>query len=117
VERRRRAAAALGLAIALLALACSRNPVLGEWDLDRGASSRGAVLAAEATDLAALSLRGDAIVAKGTEIPVTWAVEGQVARAVRGDGRGEHRVELLPDGRLQVELPIGVTAVYRRAGS
>jgi hypothetical protein len=110
--------AAIGLALTWLAvLACSRNPVLGEWELDRGASSRGAVLAADAADLAALSLRGDALVAGGTEIPVTWAVEGQVARAVRGDGRGEHRVELLPDGRLQVELPIGVTAFYRRAGS
>jgi hypothetical protein len=110
----RTAAALAGLA---LLAACGRNPVLGDWELDREVSSRGAVLAAEATDLGTLSLRSDAIVAKDTEIPVTWTVEGQVARAVRGDGRGEHRMELLPDGRLRVELPIGVTAVYRRAGS
>jgi hypothetical protein len=104
-------------AAVLAAAACGRNPVLGDWELDRGETPRGAVLAVEATDLATLSLRGDAIVAKGTEIPVTWTLEGQVARAVRGDGRGEHHVELLADGRLRVELPIGVTAVYRRAGS
>jgi hypothetical protein len=101
----------------MLLVACSRNPVLGDWELDRGLTSRGGVLAAEAAGLAALSLHGDAIVMKDLEIPVTWTVERQVARAVRGDGRGEHRVELLPDGRLQVELPIGVTAVYKRAGS
>jgi hypothetical protein len=112
-----RRAAAAALAVALLAPACGRNPVLGEWEIDRAASSRGAVLAAEATDLASLSLQADAIVARDTEIPVTWTLEGPVARAVRGDGRGEHRVELLPDGRLEVALPIGVTAVYRRAGS
>jgi hypothetical protein len=105
------------LALALLVAGCSRNPVLGDWEIDRTQSSRGAVAAAEAAELAALSLRGDAIVAKGVEIPVTWTVEGQVARAARADGHGEHRLELLPDGRLQVELPIGVTAVYRRAGS
>jgi hypothetical protein len=111
-----RTAALAGVAAALFALACSRNPVLGEWEIDGTASSRGAVLAAEAADLASPSLRSDAIVAKDTVIPVAWTVEGSVARAVRGDGRGEHRVELLPDGRLRVELPIGVTAVYRRAG-
>jgi hypothetical protein len=48
---------------------------------------------------------------------VTWEVEGDVARAVRRDGRGEHRIEALPDGRIRVELPIGVSAVYRRAGA
>jgi hypothetical protein len=105
------AAAALALA------ACGRNPVLGEWELDREATSRGAVLAAEATGLAAPSLRASSIAAKDAEIPVTWSVEGDVARALRDDGRGEHRFERLPDGRIRVELPIGVSAVYRRAGS
>jgi hypothetical protein len=108
---------AVGIALALLGGACGRNPVLGDWEIDPSASSRRAVLAAEAADLGRLSLRGDAIVAGDTEIPVAWTVEGPVARAVRGDGRGEHRAELLPDGRLRVELPIGVTAVYHRAGS
>jgi hypothetical protein len=101
------------------AAACSRpepNPVLGDWVIDRAESSRGAVLAAEATDLAAVTLRRDAIVAKGVEIPVTWAVEGDTVRALRGDGRGEHVVHVLPDGRIRVELPIGVTAVYAKAG-
>jgi hypothetical protein len=38
-------------------------------------------------------------------------------RIVRGDGRGEHVVEVLPDDRIRVDLPIGVTAVCRRVGS
>ena len=109
--------AVLLLAAAFVAAACGRNPLLGAWELDRGETSRGAVLAVDATDLATLTFEGDAIVAPGTKIPATYVVEGDVVRVVRGDGRGEHRVEVLPDGRLRVELPIGVTAVYRRAGS
>jgi len=117
VPRRAARAGLAWLALALALAGCGRNPALGDWVIDRDESSRGAVLAAEAAELETLSLRSDAIVAKGAEIPVTWEVEGPVARAVRGDGRGEHRVEVLPDGRLRVELPIGVTAVYERAGS
>jgi hypothetical protein len=105
------------LAAAVAAVACGRNPILGEWELDRDATTQGAVLAVEVTDLATLRFEGDAIVSPGTRIPVTYVVKGDVIRVVRGDGRGEHRVELLPDGRLQAGLPIGVTAVYRRAGS
>jgi hypothetical protein len=108
---------ALLLAAALGVAACGRNPVLGDWELDRGETSPGAVLAVDATQLAALRLERDAIAAGDTTIPVAYVVEGDVVRAVRGDGRGEHRLELLPDGRLRVELPVGVTAVYRRAGS
>ena len=105
------------LAAVLAAGACGRNPVLGEWELDRDATSRGVVLAVEATELATLRFEGDAVVSPGTRIPVTYVVEGDVIRVVREDGRGEHRVELLADGHLQAELPIGVTAVYRRVGS
>lgn len=109
-----------GLLAAALAIGCGRggsNPILGDWEIDRGETRRGAVLAAEATDLATVTFRRDAIAAKGVEIPVTYAVEEGRVRAVRGDGRGEHVVELLPDGRIRVALPIGVEAVYRRAGS
>jgi len=35
---------------------------------------------------------------------------------IRGDGRGEHLIELLPDDKIRIELPIGVSAVYRRVG-
>ena len=115
--RRARSAAVCLLAAALAAAACSRNPILGDWELDRGETSRGAVLAVEVTELTTLRFESDAIEAPGTTIPVSYVVEGDVVRVVRGDGRGEHRVELLPDGRLRVELPIGVTAVYKRAGS
>ena len=50
-------------------------------------------------------------------IPVTYIVEEKRVRAIREDGRGEHAIELLPDGRIRVALPIGVEAVYVRAGS
>lgn len=106
-------------AVALfLAAACGqRNPVLGAWELDRDETSHGAVLAAEATELTTLRFESGSIASPGTEIPVTYVFEEGVVRAVRGDGRGEHRIEVLPDGRIRVELPIGVAAVYRRAGS
>jgi hypothetical protein len=35
---------------------------------------------------------------------------------VRADGRGEHRVEVIGEDHIRVELPIGVSAVYKRAG-
>jgi hypothetical protein len=109
------------LAAALLvvaAVACGpRNPVLGDWEIDRDDNSRGVLLAAEAADLTALRFESAAITSPGTEIAVSYVREGDVVRVLRGDGRGEHRVELLPDGRIRVELPIGVTAAYRRAGS
>lgn len=114
---------ARGVAIAAaawIAAACDgagRNPVLGDWVIDRDQTRDGAVIAAEVTDLAEISLRRESIAAKDTEIPVSWIVEDGRVRAVRGDGRGEHAIEVLPEGRIRVELPIGVTAVYRRKGS
>lgn len=102
---------------ALAATACDRiggNPVLGDWIVDRDQNRAGTVIAVEATDLAELSFRSGSIVAEDTEIPVTWAVEEHRVRAIRGDGRGEHGIDVLPDQRIRVELPIGVTAVYRR---
>ena len=109
------ATAAMALAIA----ACGRlgNPVLGDWELDRDETSASAALAAELTDLATVTFRDDAIVAGDSVIPVTWVVEEKRVRAIRADGRGEHAIELLPDGRIRVSLPIGVEAVYARAGS
>jgi hypothetical protein len=104
-------------AAALAAWACGRNPVLGDWELDRDENARGVNLAVEAAELATLSFDRDAVDASGTEIAVSYLVEGDVVRVIRGDGRGEHRVECLPDGRIRVELPIGVAAVYRRVGS
>jgi hypothetical protein len=106
------------LAVALLlAGACGRNLLLGGWEIDRDDNARGVLLAADAAELATLRFESDGVAAPGVEIPVSYVAEGEVVRVVRGDGRGEHRVELLPDGRIRVELPIGITAVYRRAGS
>jgi hypothetical protein len=97
--------------------ACSRNPVLGDWEIDRDDNTRGALLAVEVAEMETLRFEADAVASPGTEIPVRYVVEDDVVRVVRGDGRGEHRVERLPDGRIRVELPIGVTAVYRRPES
>lgn len=103
------------LTLLLLAAACGRNPVLGAWEIDRDDNARGVLLAVDAAELATLRFESGAIAAPGVEIPVSYVVEDDVVRVVRGDGRGEHRVEVLPDGRLRVDLPIGVTAVYRPA--
>lgn len=106
------------LAAALLAAGCGQsNPLLGDWEIDRDDNRRGVLLAVEASELEALAFESDAVESPGTTIPVSYVVEEPVVRVVRGDGRGEHRVELLEDGRIRVDLPIGVTAVYRPAGS
>jgi hypothetical protein len=102
------------LAAALLVIACGRNPVLGDWEIDRDDNRQGVLLAADAAELATLRFEGDSIEVPGSVITVSYVVEKELVRVVRADGRGEHRVELLPDGRIRVELPIGVTAVYRR---
>jgi hypothetical protein len=106
-----------GVAAVLLVSACGRNPVLGDWEVDPDDNARGVLLAVEAAELETLSFGGSSIASPGTEIPVSYVVEGDVVRVVRGDGRGEHRVDVLVDGRIRVELPIGVTAVYRPARS
>lgn len=104
------------LALLGVAVACSRNPVLGDWEIDRDDNASSVLLAVDTTELQTLSFENDSIASPGTQIPVSYVMEEGVVRVVRGDGRGEHRVEVLPDGRIRVELPIGVTAVYRRSG-
>ena len=108
---------ALGAAVLCLALACGpANPVHGDWELDRGETTPGAVAAVQATDLAKLHFDRGGATSGDTKIPGSWVVEEGVVRLVRTDGRGEHRIVVRSDDRIEVELPIGVTAVYRRAG-
>lgn len=102
---------------ALVAAACGRNPLLGAWELDRDENPRGVVLAVEAAELASLRFESAALEVPGLSLPVRYELEGDVVRVLREDGRGEHRVERLPDGRIRAELPIGLDAVYRRASS
>jgi hypothetical protein len=105
----------VSLAAAALLAACGpANPVLGDWELDRDATRYGAVLAAELAQLDRLSFGREGVVAGDTEIPGEYVVEETRVRFVRADGRGEHAIEVLPDERIRVELPIGVVAVYRR---
>jgi hypothetical protein len=106
---------AFALALALLCAGCSRNPVLGDWELDRSETSQGVVLAVQAAGLETLSFDRGGARSGDTEIPGEWIVEEGRVRLVREDGNGEHPIEVLGDDRIRVELPIGVTAVYRRA--
>jgi len=108
-------------AVLLVAMACSdevtKNPVLGAWVVDPGQTGRGAIRATETTGMDSLTFRPEAIASKESEIAVRYVVEEGRVRAVREDGRGEHLIELLPDERIRIALPIGVTAVYRKAGT
>jgi hypothetical protein len=104
------------LAAAALLVACgASNPVLGEWELDRDETRYGAVLAAELAQLDQLSFGSESVVAGDVEISGSYVVEEERVRFVRSDGRGEHAIEILSDERIRVELPIGISAVYRRA--
>jgi hypothetical protein len=91
--------------------------VLGDWEVDRAQTQSSALLVVDATDLATLRFDGAGATAGETEIAGTWIVEETATRLVRSDGRGEHRIEVLPDDRIRVELPIGVSAVYKRVGA
>jgi hypothetical protein len=106
------------VALTLFALAgCGRsNPVLGEWEIDRPENDRGVVLAVQAAELEQLSFDRGGVRSGETRIAGEWIVEEARVRLVREDGRGEHAIEVLSDDQIRVELPIGVTAVYRRAG-
>jgi hypothetical protein len=109
------------IALALLATALAgcgpSNPVLGDWEMDRRATPLPAVLAVEVTALETLSFDREGARSGETVIPGDWIVEEGRVRLVREDGRGEHAIELLPDDRIRVDLPIGVAAVYKRAGA
>lgn len=109
----RRGAAAIGLAL-WLASCGQRNPVLGDWELDRQATNPGAVFVIDAADLETLSFDGNGAASGDTDIPGEWIVEEDRVRLVRGDGRGEHAIEVMSEAEIRVELPIGVTAYYRR---
>ena len=108
--------ASLLTGLAFLVACGPSNPVLGEWELDRGQTEIGAVLAVQAAELERLVFTRDGVTAGDTAIEGSYLVEEGRVRFVRADGRGEHAIELLADERIGVELPIGVRAVYKRAG-
>jgi hypothetical protein len=107
----------VALAAALLALvACSRNPVLGDWELDTGETDAGAVLAVQAAGMQKLTFTRSGVSDGETTIEGDYIVEEGRVRFVRGDGNGEHVIETLEGDRIDVDLPIGVHAIYKRAG-
>jgi hypothetical protein len=102
-------------AAALVALAaCSRNPVLGEWELDAGETDAGTVLAVQAAKMERLTFTRSGVSDGDTTIEGDYVVEEGRVRFVRADGNGEHVIETLEDDRIDVELPIGLHAIYRR---
>lgn len=104
----------LALAALLLALAaCSRNPVLGDWEVDATETGMGAMLAVKVTELEKIRFTRDAFISGDTKIEGSYVVEEGRVRFVRADGNGEHVIETLPDDRIAFELPIGVRAVYK----
>ena len=88
--------------------------MLGDWEVDRSETGPGAVLAVQAAGLETLSFDGDGARSGDTEIRGEWIVEEGRVRLVREDGNGEHPIEVLSEDRIRVDLPIGITATYRR---
>jgi hypothetical protein len=113
---RRPVASAALAAVLLVVVGCSRNPVLGEWELDTGETDAGTVLAVQAAKMEKLSFTRGSVSDGEVTIDGDYIVEEGRVRFVRGDGNGEHVIELLDDDRIDVELPIGVHAIYKRAG-
>ena len=106
------------LFLLLLLSGCGRsNPVLGDWEVDRSETELGAVLAIQAAELEKLSFDRGGATSGETRIPGEWIVEEGRVRLVREDGRGEHAIDVISEDQIRVELPIGVSAFYRRAGS
>ena len=104
------------LAAALAFVACSRNPVLGEWELDTSETDDGAVLAVQAAGMQKLTFTSSGVSDGDVTIDGSYIVEEGRVRFVRGDGNGEHVIETLEGDRIDVDLPIGVHAIYKRAG-
>ena len=71
-----------GVAAVLLVSACGRNPVLGDWEVDRQETERGAVLAVEAAGLETLSFDGGGASSGDTRIPGDWIVEEERVRSL-----------------------------------
>lgn len=103
------------LACVLAASACSRNPVLGEWELDTSETDEAAVLAVRVAKMDRLTFTGSGVSDADTTIEGEYIVEEGRVRFVRADGNGEHVIELLENDRIDVDLPIGVHAIYKRA--
>jgi len=107
---------AFALAVGLSALAgCGRsNPVLGGWELDRQETALGAVLAVQRPVSRRSPSTATAPRAARPRSPANGSLEEGRVRLVREDGRGDHAIEVLSEDQIRVELPIGVTAYYRR---
>jgi hypothetical protein len=109
------------IAISLMAgglTACGEpNPIVGVWVVDSEASSAGAGAAAGVTGVQRIEFREDKLVVGSRSVEVTYEVDGdRVIVTETVDGTGEVYT-LLEQDRLQKELPLGITVVYRREGA
>jgi len=109
----RKVFAASLLATALAA--CSEpNPILGVWVVDPDASSTGAEAAAGVAGLRQLEFREDKLVIGAEAIDVRYEIDGQRVIVTRTpEGRGDVYT-FTDDGRMEMELPMGITVVYRQ---
>ena len=109
------AAAALLLAVPAGAQpaqpAATKPTILVIWGDDTGPLTRKRMETVDEEFLAA----GLAWMEKQTQAGTPWIVEEGRVRFVRADGNGEHVIETLDEDRIDVDLPIGVHAIYKRA--
>ncbi len=109
-----RSAFAFSILVACLAACSEPSPILGVWSVDRDASSSGAEAAAALAGLQEIEFRPDKLVIGNESVDVSYESDGErviVTRAV--EGRGDVYT-LTAEGLLEMELPMGITVVYRR---
>ena len=108
----------LAAALLTLPLACGpANPLLGEWEVDRDATSAGVLALVRQTGDDRVIFEEERVLLGPTELPVRYEIEEDRVRLIRTDRDFEHEVDLLASGMIRVHYPAGYTAVYRRAGT
>lgn len=92
------------------------NPLLGEWEMDSSQTSLGAATFARQSGFDRLTFEPERVVTGDVELSVHYIIEEDRVRVVRRDRDHEDVVELLANGLINVEIPPGISVVYRRAG-
>ena len=109
--------ATLALVFLLAWTACGpSNPVLGEWEMDSSQTSLGDSTFDRQSGFDRLTFEPERVVTGDVELSVHYIIEEDRVRVVRRDRDHEDVVELLADGLINVEIPPGISVVYRRAG-
>ena len=85
--------------------------------MDSSQTSLGAATFARQTGFDHLTFEPERVVTGDVELRVRYVIEEDRVRVVRRDRDHEDIVELLADELINVEIPPGISVVYRRAGS